>query len=164
MRAPFFGAGVLLACAALMTTMAVQIAAAAAPQGTPAAAPDTSREDAAFAAVCAVCHDASLVEGGFRTAVQWDGTIAVMQSYGASGSEEQLALVRSYLMRGYGRSNVNAADAAELAAVLNVSDTVATAVVAHRRNNGNFKSLDDLKKVPELTSEQVDARKARLMF
>ena len=121
-------------------------------------------ERATHEAVCSTCHEANLVEGTFRMPEEWDDTLGRMKSFGAQGTEEQFNQVRSFLLRKYGKAKINTATAKDLSPVLDVPPALAEAVVAHRRDNGPFKSLDDLKKVPGLDAAQVDARKARLMF
>ena len=121
-------------------------------------------ERATHEAVCSTCHEANLVEGTFRMPEEWDDTLGRMKSFGAQGTEEQFNQVRSFLLRKYGKAKINTATAKDLSPVLGVPPALAEAVVAHRRDNGPFKSLDDLKKVPGLDAAQVDARKARLMF
>jgi len=41
---------------------------------------------------------------------------------------------------------------------------IAEAIVAYRQANGDFKTLDDLKKVPGLDAVKVDAQKTRITF
>jgi len=60
--------------------------------------------------------------------------------------------------------NVNTANSDEIAPVMNISDTVAQAIVTYRSTHGNFKSLSDLKKVPGLDAAKVDSRKDRVLF
>jgi competence protein ComEA len=134
-------------------------AAAAAQESETVAAERATQE-----AVCGTCHEPNLVEGTFRMPEEWDDTLRSMKSFGAQGTEEQFNRIRSFLLRKYGKAKINTATATDLAPILDVPPTVAEAVVAHRRDNGPFKSLDDLKKVPGLDAAQVDARKARLMF
>jgi len=132
------------------------------------AATEPARDDKADKALlddlCAACHESSLVEGPLRAPAEWDETIEKMQAYGASVSKEQFAQLRTYLLRTFGKANVNKAAAPDLAPVLDITVAVAEAVVAHRQQNGPFKTLDDLKMVPGLDAAKVDGRKARLMF
>ena len=41
---------------------------------------------------------------------------------------------------------------------------VLAAVIAFRTKNGAFKSIEDLKKVPALDPEKIDAKKDRITF
>ena len=62
------------------------------------------------------------------------------------------------------RLNVNKATAIELEAGLSLRRSQAAALIAYREKNGDFKSLDDLKKVPGLDAAKLDAKKDRLVF
>jgi len=77
---------------------------------------------------------------------------------------EQLAVLRAYLLHNHGRANVNQAEARKLSPVLDVAADVAEAVVKYRTDNGGFKTIEDLKRVPGLDPARVDARKDRLIF
>jgi competence protein ComEA len=60
--------------------------------------------------------------------------------------------------------NVNKATAPQLASGMGLTDTEAAAVVDYRKKNGDFKTIDDLKKVPEVDAKKLDAKKDRLAF
>ena len=47
---------------------------------------------------------------------------------------------------------------------LSLKRSQAKAVVTFREKHGNFKSLDDLKKVPGLDAAALDAKKERIVF
>ena len=96
--------------------------------------------------------------------MEWTETVEKMISLGAKGSDEQFDAVMRYLLRNLTKVNVNTAAAAELAPVLDLSDAIAQAVVKYREENGKFKSLDDLKKVPGLNAADLDSRKDRIAF
>ena len=51
-----------------------------------------------------------------------------------------------------------------LALALDISEATALAVVKYRAEHGKFKSLPDLKKVPGINAEKLDARKDRVAF
>jgi competence protein ComEA len=59
---------------------------------------------------------------------------------------------------------VNQATAAQLESGLGLSTTEAEAVIEYRKKNGDFKSIDDLKKVPDVDAKKLDAKKDRLAF
>jgi len=59
---------------------------------------------------------------------------------------------------------VNKATAGEIEQVFGVNETIAAGVVAYRDQQGGFKTIDDLKKAPNLDGAKVDALKARLIF
>ena len=151
----------LLAAMVLVFTASARTHAAGA-QAASGAADDAGR--ATLEKLCSGCHESNLVATMLRTPAEWDDTISRMQSYGSEGSAEQLAVLRAYLLRNHGRANVNQADARELSPVLDVAADVAEAVVKYRTDNGGFKTIEDLKRVPGLDPARVDARKDRLIF
>ena len=105
-----------------------------------------------------------MIFGGNRTVAEWDDVLERMAANGASATEEQAQQIRSYLLRNYGRVNVNRAPVKDLVPVLNVDAATAEAVVTYRTEQGGFKTLDDLKKVPGIDAAKMEARKDRLMF
>nr|WP_255550826.1 helix-hairpin-helix domain-containing protein [Granulicella sp. dw_53] len=60
--------------------------------------------------------------------------------------------------------NMNKATAAEMESSLELSVKEAEAVVSYRTKNGDFKSLEDVKKVPDVDAKKLDAKKDRLTF
>jgi competence protein ComEA len=59
---------------------------------------------------------------------------------------------------------VNKATASQLASGLGLTTAEAEAVIEYRKKNGDFKTIDDLKKVPEVDAKKLDAKKDRLAF
>jgi competence protein ComEA len=51
-----------------------------------------------------------------------------------------------------------------MAAVLEISDAAAEALVKYRTDRGNFKTLEELKRVPGIDAAKLDARKERVAF
>lgn len=121
------------------------------------------RERAVYEAVCGSCHPTSMADG-LRSEIEWRETIEVMQGVGAKGTAEQFAQVLRFLIRTQTKVNVNTATAAEIAPILDVSSAVAEALVKHRAEKGDFKTLDDLKKVAGIDAAKLDSRKDRIAF
>jgi competence ComEA-like helix-hairpin-helix protein len=59
---------------------------------------------------------------------------------------------------------VNKATAPDLSKVLDLSTKEAEAVVAYLKKNGDFKSLEDLSKVPELAGKKIEDKKDVIVF
>ena len=125
--------------------------------------PTAASDLAAFNTVCGACHAANSVSG-LRTEAEWRETVEHMISIGAHGTDEQFDAVMRVLTRTLTKVNVNAASAAEIAPVLDVSEAHAQAIVKYRAEHGAFKTLDDLKRVPGLPASKIDARNDRLVF
>ena len=79
--------------------------------------------------------------------------------------DEELDLVVKYLAKNFGpKVSVNKADASDLVSGLSLSEKDAGAIVSYRKDHGNFKTLDDLKKVPGVDAQKLDSAKDRIMF
>jgi competence protein ComEA len=132
-----------------------------------ASAAAASREDAAdqaaLKAVCGSCHSLTMV-AGLRTESEWLDEIEQMVKIGAKGTDEQFERVIRVLLRTLTKVNVNTATAAEIAPVLDITDATAEAVVKFRSDKGNFKTLEDLKKVPGVDAAILNQRKDRIVF
>jgi len=60
--------------------------------------------------------------------------------------------------------NVNKAAAKDLVSALELSEKEAESIVQYREKNGNFTNWEDLKKVPDLDSKKIEAKKDQLAF
>jgi competence protein ComEA len=128
-----------------------------------AAARSEAADKADFEKVCGSCHASSMVSD-IRSEPEWKQTIEQMVSIGAEGTEGQMAAVMRYLLRNLTKVNVNKATAEELPLVLDMSKGTTQAVVMYRAKHGDFKTLDDLKKVPGINAAKLEARKNRVVF
>jgi competence protein ComEA len=130
----------------------------------PDAPPRQDRADkAAFEAVCGACHPASLADG-LRSESEWGETVEQMVKAGAKGTGEQFERVMRFLLRTLTKVNVNTATASEIAPVLDISGAAARALVKRRTEKGNFKTLEDLKRVPGVDATKLEARQDRVAF
>ena len=81
-------------------------------------------------------------------------------------TSERAAIVE-YLSANFkpgGTIYVNKSSAKDLEASLEISANEAEAIVHHRELNGDFKTLDDLKKVAGLDEAKIESKKDRLAF
>ena len=114
--------------------------------------------------ICSQCHTPESAVARFQTHDDWKKTLDQMADNGAQATEEEWADIVAYLDRNFSRIFVNTAAAKELEATLDVSADLAEAIVRWREQKGEFKSIEDLKAVPGLPAEAVDARKERFIF
>jgi competence protein ComEA len=114
--------------------------------------------------VCSTCHEAETVLAHAQTAGEWAETLANMAQLGAEGTPEEWRMIERYLDAQLAMIAINKAAADEIRRTVDVPESVAQAIVTYRREHGNFKSTDDLKKVPGLEAAKADARKDRLIF
>ena len=131
---------------------------------TAAASSDAAAGQSALEEECSLCHESSLIAGPFRTPAEWNELLDRMGSYGADVREPRRGQILTFLLRSYGKANVNQAKAPELAAVLDMPREIADAIVMHRSERGPFTTLDDLKAVPNLDAAKLEKRKDRLTF
>jgi competence protein ComEA len=118
--------------------------------------------------LCGNCHEATIVQAHRQSRDEWVSTIQKMIASGAEGTEDQFTAVLAYLSKNFGpaaaRINVNQASAAELESGLGVSTKESAAIVKYRTDKGSFKTVEDLKKVPDLDFKKIEAQKDRLVF
>lgn len=99
----------------------------------------------------------------------WETTVNKMVALGVKGSESDLSAVLEYLVRHFPASEVppievNKARAIDFESGLSIKRSEAAAIIRYRTENGNFKSIDELKKVPGIDPAKIEAKKDRLVF
>jgi competence protein ComEA len=125
---------------------------------------------ATFEKVCGNCHGVEVALSRRETKDGWNAIIDDMIQRGAQASDDDFGAVSDYLAANFNKStpggkvNVNTSNAKELAAVLDISETEAAAVVKYRNDNGPFHSAMELAKAPGMTAAKVDAKKEKLTF
>lgn len=129
--------------------------------------PGTGRD--AVLHLCVRCHSPNIILASGRDRTGWENTITKMVGLGATGSDEDFTDIADYLTANFPPSQVkkifvNMAKASQFAQVLGISDADAQAIVAYRDKQKGFKSIDDLKKVPNIDTAKVDAKKDQLVF
>lgn len=112
--------------------------------------------------VCATCHGVDLLVPSSRTAQQWRDTMGAMKTAGAKATDEDWKTIIDYIMGNVAFLNVNKASVDDVRLVFGVPEKVAQAIVAARDAQGGFKSIDDLKQIPDLDPKRVEGLKARL--
>jgi len=119
--------------------------------------------------VCKGCHELARSVSLRQDREGWAITIKKMVALGAKGSEKDFNAVFEYLATNYPADaaaplNVNEATQIDLESRLSLKRSQAAAVIRYRNENGPFKNLDDLKKVPGIDAAALDARKSALVF
>ena len=92
-----------------------------------------------------------------------------MVALGMQGTDKELGDILEYLAKNFPAEevpplNVNKATAIELESGLTLRRSQAAAIIQYRTKNGNFKSIEDLKKVPGVDAAKIEAKKERLVF
>ena len=114
--------------------------------------------------VCGACHGTDLVAARRATKEGWSYIVDDMVSRGASATNEQITTIVDYLAKNLAQVNVNKGKSEEIASVLEITSAQADAIVKYRMDHGDFKTLDDLKKVSELATAKLDSKKDRLVY
>ena len=74
-------------------------ASSAAPAASAAAAPGSADGQALLQADCTSCHDLGPINAHGRTPQEWSDLVDRMVTYGASGSDADLAAIKAYLAK-----------------------------------------------------------------
>lgn len=115
--------------------------------------------------VCSKCHSPNLILANPRNRQGWEETITKMSGLGAMATDDEFTTILEYLAKNIVPPiNVNKAPTTILMSDLALTDKEADAVVAYRTKNGDFKSLDDLKKVPDVDAKKLDDKKDHIVF
>ena len=119
--------------------------------------------------MCRTCHEMARSISKRQDRDGWLQTMNKMAAFGMKSTDQDFNKVLDYLAKNYPADevppiNVNTASAIELEAGLSLRRSQAAAVLKYRAANGDFKSLDDLKKVPLIDTAKIDAKKDRIVF
>ena len=119
--------------------------------------------------LCKQCHELARSISPRLDREGWNQALTKMAAFGMKSTDREYALVLDYLVKNYPaedvpRINVNKATAIELESGLSLKRSQAAAVLAYRTKNGDFKSLDDLKKVPLIDVDKIEAKRDRITF
>ena len=119
--------------------------------------------------VCSSCHDLARSISVRQDRDGWKATINKMLSLGAEATEQQFSAVLEYLAANFRAEalpplNVNKATAIELESRLTLKRSQSAAVIDYRTKHGNFKSIEDLKKVPGIDPAKIEEKKGVIVF
>lgn len=119
--------------------------------------------------LCTQCHDMEKSVSVRQDRNGWGTTLNKMVAFGMKGADEELLAVRDYLAKNFPAEalppvNVNTARAIQLESRLSLKRSEAAAIIRYRDEHGDFKSIEDLKKVPGVDVAKIEASKDRLVF
>ena len=119
--------------------------------------------------VCSQCHELARSISLHQDRAGWQTTVDKMASLGANASAADLQRIADYLAAHFGaeeipRININTCRAIDLESGLSLKRSEAAAIIEYRDKNGPFKSIDDLKKIPNIDFAKIEAKKDRLNF
>jgi competence protein ComEA len=118
---------------------------------------------------CANCHSAEQAVSLRQGREEWAGTIEKMVGMGAKIPDDSYDAILGYLAKHFGADaplpiRVNKAEAVDLESLLLLKRSEAAAIIQYRTDHGNFKSIDDLRKVPGVDFKKIEAKKDLLVF
>jgi competence protein ComEA len=119
--------------------------------------------------LCTQCHDLAKSLSIRQDSNGWGTTLNKMAAFGMKGTDAELLAVRDYLAKNFPAEelspvDVNKARAIQLESRLSLKRSEAAAIVRYRGEHGDFKSIEDLKKVPGVDAAKIEANKDRLVF
>lgn len=119
--------------------------------------------------LCVQCHDLAKSVSMRQDRNGWGVTMAKMIAMGMKGTSEEIEAVFDYLVKTFPPEalppvNINTARAIEIESRLSLKRSEAAAILNYRRDHGNFKSIDDLKKVPGIDFSKIEAKQDSLVF
>jgi competence ComEA-like helix-hairpin-helix protein len=118
-----------------------------------------------FTRNCIRCHPADRIAASRRSRAQWEEVMTTMQTArGAIIPDEDWDIIQTYLVKHYGRVNVNRATVDDLAEVLGLTPETAAAVVSYRKEHGEFVDYDAFSKVPGLDLAKLEKLRDAISF
>ena len=119
--------------------------------------------------VCKGCHEVARSVSLRQDREGWGTTMKKMVALGTKAPDKDLELIFEYLVKNFPAEeippvNVNKATAIELESRLSLRRSQAAAVIRYRNEHGDFKSIEDVKKVPGLDAAAIEAKKDRVVF
>ncbi|PWT99329.1 MAG: hypothetical protein C5B51_27415 [Terriglobia bacterium] len=119
--------------------------------------------------LCSGCHELARSVSMRQNRDAWKATINKMVGLGAKGTEQEFSVTLDYLSAHYPAQalpplNVNTAKAIDFETRLSLRRSEAAAVIEYRARHGSFQSVEDLKRVPGIDGEKIEAKKSVLVF
>jgi competence protein ComEA len=117
--------------------------------------------------VCMECHGVANIRRQRLSKDEWTSEVSDMVDRGAKASDDQIAVIVAYLTQNFGpdsKLRVNTAPMIELKSVLNLTAAEAGAIIDYRSANGDFRSVDDLLKVPGVSKGKIEEKRGVLEF
>jgi competence protein ComEA len=117
-----------------------------------------------FQRACVLCHPPDRIVSVRKTKSEWEEVIDKMITKGAQVNDDNYAAIEGFLLRNYGKVNVNKAPKDDLVMVAGVTPAEADAILKFRTENGPFADFDALTKVPGLDAKKLEEKRDAFMF
>jgi competence ComEA-like helix-hairpin-helix protein len=159
-------------CAALSSTLVTFVAVAQEPAQAPApAAPAGAQFVLAqgpgadvFQRTCVLCHTPERIVSLRKTRTEWEEIIDKMITRGAQVNDDNYVPIEDYLLRNYGKVNVNKAAKDDLVLIAGVTPAEADTILKVRSEGGPFADFAALAKVPGVDVKKLEEKKDALTF
>jgi competence ComEA-like helix-hairpin-helix protein len=116
---------------------------------------------------CLACHASAYFRRLRIDKDAWSDKVGDMMDRGAKITDAQAMVIVEYLVHTFGpgaKMNVNTAPYEELKAILSLSNPETQALVAARKEKGEFKSIEELKAVSGVDEKKIEAKKEMITF
>jgi competence ComEA-like helix-hairpin-helix protein len=116
---------------------------------------------------CLSCHTSAYFRRLRLDKDAWSEKVGDMMDRGAKVTDPQAAIIVDYLAQTFGpgaKMNVNTAPYEELKAILSLTNPETQALMAARKEKGEFKSIDELKAVNGVDEKKIEAKKEKITF
>ncbi len=118
---------------------------------------------------CKNCHEISKAVTLRQDRNGWTNTIVKMLGLGLKASDDDLEVVLDYLTDNFPAEelppvNINKARAIQLESRLSLKRSEASAILRYRKENGDFRSIDEILKVPGIDTAKIEAKREVLVF
>jgi competence protein ComEA len=119
-----------------------------------------------FVMVCSMCHSPNAVIGQQGSRQWWQSKVTEMLQEVTDVPDKDVDAIVAYLAKNFPivKINVNKAAAKDLEIGLGLTLKESEAIVQYREAHGNFKTIDDLKKVPGLDAVKLESKKDRVEY
>jgi competence protein ComEA len=119
--------------------------------------------------ICSSCHSTERIAAQHKTKPEWQDKVLEMLQEETDVTQAEKDQIIDYLAKSFPakiqeKINVNLAAAKDLETALELPAESAAAIVRYREQNGAFKTIDDLKKVPGVDAAKIEAKKDNLQF
>jgi competence protein ComEA len=120
--------------------------------------------------ICSSCHSTERVAAQHKTKSQWQDKVLEMLQEETDVTQAERDQIVEYLAKTFPtlidikKVNINTAAAKDIETTLELSPETAAAIVRYREQNGAFKTIDDVKKVPGVDAAKIESKKDRLEF
>jgi competence protein ComEA len=117
-----------------------------------------------FQRVCVLCHPPDRIVSVRRTKTEWEEVLDKMITRGAQVNDDNYGTIEEYLLRNYGRINVNKAVKDDLVLVTGITPAEADSILKFREEHGPFADFAALSKVPGLDAKKLEEKKDAFTF